>query len=403
MLLLNKCFFKLRDKAETQKRIIDSITARINAASTKATQLKKTTKATVVVSPSSYPFSQPTHYQNLFTPLPSKPDLCHLQTPQKPKLGPVLRPSNQEVDLSFSIMEQFPRKSQTKKVSHPVVSSVDELVPFGQEKSKVKKSKKPKRKEDIDPLVWDDLMSSLCREPQDRYVPGFQNFPENPHLPEHLMSSNVATNITYEKISKDTIAPTLLWDLPPVGVNPITSSETPKTPQIPEPAIPTSDKKIGSNEPVTRPSQPKKTEDTRPEERPTIPLPPPPPPVVRPDPPPSVLLPTRRRHPQENIHTELLRQIRELRSDIEEDPTVPKKDNDSEGMPPGVSNIPLPPPPPPVVRPVPPAVPIPTRRRNEPQAEDIHTELFRKIRELRSDIEEDPTAPKKDNDNDEWE
>jgi hypothetical protein len=353
-------FNKLRDKAETQKRVIDSITARINAASAKATQLKKTTKATVVVSPSSYPMSQPTHYQNLFTPLPSKPDLCSLQTPQKPKLGPVLlRPSNQEVDLSFSIMEQFPRKSQPKKGSLPVVS-VDELMTFGQEKPRVKKSKKPKRKEDIDPLVWDDIMSSVYREPQDRYKPGFQNFPENSHLPDHLMSSNVATDITYEKISKDTIAPTLLWDLPPVGVDPVTPSLTPKTPQLPETPIPPS---VSPPPQQTRP-----TADT--EVRPTIPLPPPSPPqkemVVRP----AIPLP----------------------------PPLPVQKTEVVPLPPGpgVSNIPPPPPPPPMVRPVPPAVPILTRRRVEPQEEDLHSQLFARILERRSAIEDnEPPLPKK--------
>jgi hypothetical protein len=275
-------------------------------------------------------------------------------------------------------MEQFPRKSQPKKGSLPV-SSVDELVTFGQEKPKFKKSKKPRRKEDIDPLVWDDIMSSVYREPQDRYKPGFQNFPEDSHLPDHLMSSNVATNITYEKISKDTIAPTLLWDLPPVGVDP-TPSVTPKTPQIPETPIPPSVSPSGQQ---TRPA----TADTQ--VRPSIPLPPPPPSQIETEVRPSIPLP----------------------------PPLPVQKTEVVPLPPGpgVSNIPPPPPPPMVVRPpplppmvvrpVPPAVPRPTRRIVEPPEEDLHSQLFAKILERRSAIEEEPHVPKKDNNNndDEWE
>jgi hypothetical protein len=385
--IAEQMFNKLRDKAETQKRVIDSITARINAASAKATQLKKTTKATVVVSPSSYPFSQPTHYQNLFTPILSKPDLCKLQS-TKPKLGPILRPSNQEVDLSFSVMEQYPRKS--KKVSPPVASSVDELVLFGQEKPKVKKSKKPKRKEDIDPLVWDEIMSSsVCRESQYRYQPGFQNFPENSHLPDHLMPSNVATNITFEKISKETIAPTLLWDLPPVGIDSDTPSVTPVPPATPQTPIPADQtRRIKKEDTETRPTvplPPSPTQQTDIEVRPTIP---PPPPIHRVEP--EIRPPIPPPLPVQKENTEVIPL-----------PPVP-----SGIIGPGVSNIPPPPPPPPVVRrtvPVPPAVPRPTRNtRIEPQ-EDLHTQLYARILERRSAMEDEPPAIKKDNNDDEWE
>jgi hypothetical protein len=399
-------FLKLRDKADTQKRIIDSITARINAASVKASQLKKASKATVVVSPSAYPISQPTHYKNLFTPLPSKPDLCPLMTPHKPKLGPVLRPSNEEVDLSFSIMEQYPRKTQPKKTS-PVATSIDELVLFGQEKPKVKKSKKPKKKEDIDPLVWDDIMSSVCRDPQYRYVPGFQNFPSNSNLPDHLMSSKVATNISYEKISKETIAPTLIWDLPLVGIDPVpTPSATlqPNPPQIPETPktlsetdrkhqgiythVSRSDRHLPSpdmedSETTVLPPPPiTQKQDT--EGRPVIPLPPP--------------LPV---------------QKTEVRHCI----PLPPLPSQQESRP---SNIPLPPPPPPVVRSPPPAVPRPTANRRgvvEPQGErptanrrrvvepqeDLYTNLLARILERRAAIEDEPPTPKNNNNNDdEW-
>jgi len=283
-------------------------------------------------------------------------------------------------------MEQFPRKSQPKNVSHPVVSSVDQLVQFGQEKPKVKKSKKPKRKEDIDPLVWDDIMSSVCREPQDRYTPGFQNFPDSHNLPEHLMSSNVATNISYEKISKDTIAPTLLWDLPPVGFDPVTPSVTPQ-PETPTPpsVIGANDKPIKKEDTETRPTV-NTTAET--EDRPNISLPPPTPPYQEREVRPRIPIPP---PPVQKTEVPLPINIPPPPVNIPAPPSV---------------NIPPPPPPPPmVVRRVPPAVPRPTRRSFEPKEEDLHSQLFAKMREIRSAVEEEPSVPKKDNNNndDEWE
>jgi len=202
-----------------------------------------------------------------------------------------------------------------------------------------------------------------------------------------------------KKISKDTIAPTLLWDLPPVGVDPVLCyhpSVTPKTP-LPETLIPPSI--IGANEPqvidtsVSRPGQqqirPIKKEDT--EIRPIVhttadteaSLPPPPTPPFQKE--------------------------REGIPKIPVPPPLPVQKTEVPLPPgPGVSNIPPPPPPPPVVRrllSVPPAVPILTRRQFEPREEDLHSQLFARIRERRSAIEEEPPAPKKDNDNndDEWE
>jgi len=128
-------------------------------------------------------------------------------------------PSNLTVDLSFSTLECKPRKLSESKYVTNAVNSIDQLVPFCIEKSKTKKLTKPKKKEDIDSFIWDDLMSSMSRDSQYRYVPGFQNFPQVKNIPEHLMPDSIATNICFEdNITEKTIAPTLLYNLPDVGV-----------------------------------------------------------------------------------------------------------------------------------------------------------------------------------------
>jgi len=420
--IAEQMFIRLRDKAETQKRIIDSITARINTASTKAAQLRKDTgKSTVVISPASYPKQNPTHYQNVFTPLPSKPDIVYPSLYTAPsgkgelnKLKKVScrrdplfdEPAENDIDLSFSIIEQHQqysvKKNLRKENSHVYpYSSVDELITFGQQSKHVKKQRKPnkpyKNKDDIDPLIWDDFMSTIKRDPGLNFVPGFNNFPVARNLPDHLMAPNVATNISFfnDKTVDNTIAPTLYLNLPEVGIkdndkstlpqpnnqeNPVPLSPTPHpnndSPQLkiqesPGPLPPT----------PSQNNQPDRSSDRQPQ----------------PLPKPSVKSPT---------------STKKVDVEICVVPKQPVKNPDPQG--PASRPVPVPPPLPPAPDqntrpsgfiPPPPPPPCPSSsmtvrrpaRRTEPRPQppptidDLNAELLKKITSRRVYLEEEPT------------
>jgi len=364
--IAEQMFSKLRDKADTQKRIIESITARINAASAKTSQLKGKKQETVVTSPCSYPNQRLSHYQNVFTPLPSKPHLCPLVSPVKPtKVGPKQEgPSNLDVDLSFSILDTGPRKLSETKYVPAEIHSVDGLVPFGMGKPKPKKSTKPKRKDDIDPLIWDDLMFSVSRDSQYRYVPGFQNFPESKNIPEHLMPNSVATNVSFEhKVTDDPIAPTLLLSLPAVGISEISS----------EPALPT---------PIDKPPSPEKDITQLPS---------------------NPALPPQMKTEQQTSQQPPYATKEEFKkpSPIIISPPEPKLEIESPQQT-GLKSIPPPPPPPPKPQPISriqrPSHPT---RPPPPKEEDLHSELIAKIASLRAAQEEEPQQQKK-KEEEEW-
>jgi hypothetical protein len=385
--IAEQMFNKIRDKAETQKRIIDSITARINAASSKANQLKKGNKATVIISPSSYPKQSPTHYQNVFTPLPSKPDLCTLASTVKPtKLGPAeIRdgPSNLNVDLSFSTMDSKPRKLSEPKYVPNAVNSIDELVPFCIEKPKNKKPKRKadiaKRKADIDPFVWDDLMSSVSRDSKIRYIPGYQNLPEAKNIPEQLMPDTAAINITFDKNKEGNIAPSYFFDLPDVGVPPEPVPSQTDKPVVPQPSEPrAAEPKMKTDEPSV-PSLPLPTPPAPKQQKidvePSMPslLPPPTPPAPKPAEP---------RIPMPPPPT--------LAQPVQEKRISPLP------IPPPVSSAPPPPPPPPPQQMMVPQSrmwPEPEPRREHP--EDFNTQLQKKIEERRKSMKDPKPEPQR--------
>jgi len=322
----------------------------------------------VVISPNTYPRQSSSYYQNVFTPLPPKPDLCPLYNPYLPKakkMGPSIEgPSNLNVDQTFSSLEQQPRRLSEVKYMPPGVLSIDELVTFSTEQPKSKKTAKPKKKEDIDPLIWGDLMSSVSRDSQYRYVPGFQNLPATKNIPDHLMSDSVALNVSFqEKFSEESIAPSHFLSLPDVGLpEPAIPTQTDKplslekTPQQPEPRIPSNDDEALQPPslpptPITRIPPPPK-EEIKPSSNHippppslsaqprSIPAPPPPPPANIPPPTPPALRITRRQPPirpspavapvEEDFQTQLYNRIISRRAGIEDEPEEKKKDQDED-------------------------------------------------------------------------
>jgi len=247
-------------------------------------------------------------------------------------------------------------------------------------------------------------MSSVSRDSQYRYVPGFQNLPSTKNIPDHLMSDSVALNVSFqEKFSEESIAPSLYLNLPEVG--------------IPEPAIPTLTDKPPSLEKTTPqqpvdgallppPSVPSPTTLPLPKPITRIPLPPkeeeinpasnhfpPPPPHSSSTQPKSVLpLPP---PPKEE----------EIKPPTNSIPPCPSNSTQ-------LKSIPPPPPPPPANRP-PVNRPSATERRRPstrpspvvPPVVDFQTQLFNVIMARRSGLEDEPKEKKADGgneDEDDW-
>jgi hypothetical protein len=428
--IAEQMFSKLRDKAETQKRIIDSITARISAASAKAALIKKESiKSTVVVSPASYPKSNPTHYQNLFTPLPAKPDLLSNSPVPVTKKGGLSKISpnqvstKEEPDISFSIIEQqykqYARKTG-KGNEKGMISSIDEILTFGT--GNTKKSKKQlslKKKEDIDP-EWVDFMNNVKRDSRINYVPGYKNCPEA-HLPEHLIASNIATNISLEKKTENSIAPSLYLDLPSVGTEPTPNQSTlplpPSNPSVPQPPttplppsnlsvpvphdmtgppchniIPTTENQtlsIKKESPVivvspSRPLSPDQNNNSRKTQLPEVI------PTVLPE------------APKARISTPLNEEpIKKQSPPAVKEPALPSgPENRPASIPP-----PPPPPPPPKVRPAQPRPVVQSRPKPvEPPKQDHMSLLYQAIIKRRPAMEEEPErkVEKKTQESDDW-
>jgi len=301
------------------------------------------------------------------------------------------------MDISFSIIEQHQhylgQKNPVKENSpHPYYSSVDEFVPFGQESKLARKHKKPNRpyknKDDIDPLIWDDFMSKIKRDPGLNYVPEFNNFPEARNLPDHLMAPNVATNIflfNEKTVDNNTIAPTLYLNLPEVGIQ---DKPNPPQPNILEkpvslPPTPPPQPNI-SEKPVSLPPTPPQPNISEK----SVSLPPTPPPQPNLPVPPNIPVPV---HPSP--------------------PKLPLPHQDEEFVPtprrPGLSSIPPPPPLPPVTRPAlsrtRPSQPGPSQPRPPPSpAPDLFSELVNALSRRRVDLVEEGTNNTKPQELDEW-
>jgi hypothetical protein len=402
--IVEQVFNKLRAKAELQKDRIDSISMRISSASQKAAVLKKKTDSTVVISPASYPVRTISHYHPVFTPTP-EPKVEPLEPIKKRKFGSV--EERKEVPLDESFVTQAVQREKynvKRKEEHQVlgVKSVDELLPFDEVRRqvrKIRKPNKPKTQKDIDPIVWEDFMSKVVKDPAHRYVPVFQNFPTS-KLPDHLMDTKIAKDVIFtEKISNDFLSPTMVLNLPDVGissdVNPNTTiqndnktpvQETPVAPVTVEPKP--SDISLKSKEPDTTvkiPTPPPiKKEDTHPL-KPLISTQDPPLP-----PPPAVPCPKS----QTSEHPEITLTKNEK-------PLPPPVPSGNSGAPPP------PPPPPPVQKPKPPQQPRePRQPKNEPprqptpSEDDLQRELLQIILKRRTDISGEKDNKKEDHD--EW-
>jgi hypothetical protein len=254
------------------------------------------------------------------------------------------------------------------------------LVPFCIEKPKNKKPKSPKRKADIDPFVWDDLMSSVSRDSKLRYIPGYQNLPEAKNIPDQLMPDTAAINISFDdKNTEGNIAPSYFFNLPDVGVPPEpVPSQTdkpvappPSEPRVAEPKMKTDEPSVPTL-PLPTPPAPKHQKI---DVEPSVPslLPPPTPPAPKkaepriPMPPPTLAQPV-----QEKLVSPPL-------------PIPP---------PPSVSSAPPPPPPPPqTMVPQSRIWPDPEPRREVP--EDFNTQLQKKIEERRKSMKEPKPEPQR--------